>query len=68
MRIPRRLGRVRMLVPECKVVVYVVANRLNERPSLLHVAKFRPGELHETIRLAIPAAKEIDKRLDRELF
>src|SRR6516164_4990132 len=68
MCIPRRLGRIRMLIAECKVAVYVVANSLNERPSLPHIAKFGPGEVHETIRLAIPAAKEIDERLDRELF
>ena len=55
-------------IAECKVAVYVVANSLNERPSLPHIAKFGPGEVHETIRLAIPAAKEIDERFDRELF
>ena len=68
MCIPRRFCRVRMLISKCKVAVYVVANCLNEWPSLLHIAKFGPGEIHETIRLAIPAAKKIDERLNGELF
>ena len=50
------------------MVIYVVANCLNERPSLSHIAKFGPGELHEPIRLAIAAAEQINERFDGKLF
>ena len=68
MCIPRRLARVRVFIPKREVGVYVIANSLNERPSLRDLTESGPGELRETIRLAIPTAEQINERFDGKLF
>src|SRR5689334_15166376 len=67
MRVPGGLGWTRVLIAEFYVVVDVVADRLNQRPSLRSIAERRPGDLGKAIGLAIPAAEQINERVDRKL-
>ncbi len=68
MRIPGRFGRAGVLGADCEAVVDVVADRLNQRPSLCDIAELGPRDLGEAIGLAITAAQQIDQRLDRQLL
>ena len=64
MCLPCCLGWVCVLIPEPEVVMDVVANCLDQRPSLLHVSELGPSELNETVRLAIPAAEQLYQRFN----
>ena len=67
-RIPGGFGRAGVLVAEGDAVVDVIADRLDQRPSLGDFAELRPRDLDEAIGFAITAAHEIDQRLDRQLL
>ena len=64
--IPGGLGRVGVRVAELDAIVNVIADRLDQRPSLRDVAECRPGELDEAVGLAVTAAEQIDQRFDRK--
>src|SRR5436305_344786 len=61
--IPCRFGWAGVLVTERNAVVYVVADRLHERPSLRKLPKKGPSRIRQAVGLAIPAAKQVDQNL-----
>src|SRR6201987_5260285 len=68
MRVPSSLGWTRVLIAEFYPVVNVIADRLNQRPSFRCIAERGPGDLGKAIGLAVPAAEQINERLDRKLL
>ena len=60
------LGGIGVLIAEGDVVVNEVADGLNQRPALRHLAEFGPGEFRQSIGVAVAAAEEINQRLDRQ--
>ena len=66
MGIPRRSGPARVLVTEPHAVVDVIADRLNQRPSLADFAESGPCETDQAIRLAITAAEQINQDVHRQ--
>ncbi len=67
-RMPGGLGRVGIRVAKLDASVDVIADRMDQWPSLGDVTEFRPRELDETVGLAVTAAEQIDQRFDGELF
>ena len=68
MRLPRRLGRARVLVSEREVVVDVISNCLDQWPSLSHISKLGPSQFDKEIRLAISTAEQINQCFNWQLF
>jgi len=62
----RGLGGIGVFITEGDVVVHEVADRLNQRPALRHLAEFGPGKFRQSVGLAVAAAEEVDERLDRQ--
>src|SRR5579859_8132053 len=51
--LPSRSCRVCVSIPELNMVIHIIADCLNQRPSLGDVAELRPGERHKKVRLAV---------------
>ena len=62
------MNRTRVLIAEFYPVVNVITDRLNQRPPFRSIAERRPGDLGKAIGLAVPAAEQINERLDRKLL
>src|SRR4051812_28522984 len=61
--LPRRSGCASILVIEPDLVVHVIADRLNTRPSALNAAKEMPGGVRELVGFAVPAPEQIDDHI-----
>jgi hypothetical protein len=55
-------------IPELNMVIHIIADSLNQRPSLGDVAELRPGEGHKKVGLAVTATQQINQRLDWQPF
>ena len=65
---PGGLGRTRVLVAEGEVVVDEVADRLHASPSGRRCREQAPGDLRQSVRLAITAAEQVQQRLFRQVL
>ena len=54
--LPCGFSRIGVLITELKMLMNVIAYRLDLRPSLGVISKSRPGKLDKAIRFAIPTA------------
>ena len=65
---PCGFGRARMLVAEFDPIMDVIADRLHERPAFRNAPKQGPRFVRQAIGLAVPAAKQIDQNVHRQIF
>ena len=63
-----RAGWVGVVVAELDVVVHIVADRLHPGPAFRRIAEQRPRKLRELVCFTIPAAKQIQQRVLRQIL